>query len=222
MLDKINGVIFDLDGTLIDSMWIWEEIDIEYLQRYESELPKDLQHEINGMSFTETACYFKERFQIPDSIEEIKQEWNRMAWQKYRDEIPLKDGAMEFLSYLKKQNIPCGIASSNSKELIELVVNKHKIAGFFQSIRNSCEVKQGKPSPDIYLLVAEDLGVKPEECLVFEDVMQGVIGGKRANMKVCNVFDEHVKGDAGQIKRIADYFIKSYHEIMQNKFEIVN
>ena len=222
MLDGMKGIIFDLDGTLIDSMWIWEQIDIDYLARFQHTLPSGMQNEINGMSFLETANYFKNRFQIPDSIETIQNDWNTMAWQKYEEEVQLKDGVFEFLEHLKELNIPCGIASSNSKELIELVVKKHGIDHYFKSIRNSCEVKQGKPAPDIYLLVAEDMGIRPEECLVFEDVLQGVQGGKSANMKVCNVYDIHVKQDSGMIKKIADYFIKSYHEIMEQTYEVIN
>ena len=80
---KYKGVIFDLDGTLVDSMWMWEAIDIEYLARFGIELPPDLQKKISGMSFSETAVYFKETFKIPDSLEKIKQTWNEMAFYKY-------------------------------------------------------------------------------------------------------------------------------------------
>ena len=72
ILDRIKAVIFDLDGTLVDSMWMWEDIDIEYLGRYGLSCPEDLQKAIEGMSFTETAVYFKERFGLPDSIEGVR------------------------------------------------------------------------------------------------------------------------------------------------------
>ena len=79
ILDHIKAVIFDLDGTLVDSMWMWEDIDIEYLGRYGLSCPEDLQKAIEGMSFTETAVYFKERFGLPDSIVEIKEAWIAMS-----------------------------------------------------------------------------------------------------------------------------------------------
>ena len=88
MLDEIQAVIFDLDGTLVDSMWMWKDIDIEYLRQYGIELPETLQQDIEGMSFTETATYFKETFQIPKSLEEIKQDWYDMAYEKYAHEVP--------------------------------------------------------------------------------------------------------------------------------------
>ena len=90
ILDYIKAVIFDLDGTLVDSMWMWEDIDIEYLGRYGLSCPEDLQKAIEGMSFTETAVYFKERFGLPDSIEEIKEAWIAMSLEKYEKEVPLK------------------------------------------------------------------------------------------------------------------------------------
>lgn len=215
MLKDIDAVIFDLDGTLIDSMWMWEIIDIEYLARFGLEFPKDLQSKIEGMSFSETATYFKERFNLPDSLDQIKSDWNQMAWDKYLYEVPLKEGVKEFLDYLKENNIPAGIATSNSKELVDLIIDKHNLRGYFSSIRTSCEVEKGKPSPDIYLLVAKDLGVEPSRCLVFEDVIQGIMAGKNANMKVCAVYDKFSEKDYEQKIKLADYYIDSMNEVLQ-------
>ena len=92
-LSEIKGVIFDLDGTLVDSMWMWKAIDIEYLGKRGLDCPEDLQKKIEGMSFSETAVYFKERFHLPDSLEEIKAEWTRMSLDKYENQVPLKPGA---------------------------------------------------------------------------------------------------------------------------------
>ena len=83
MLENIKAVIFDLDGTLVDSMWMWREIDIEYLAGFGIELPDDLQKSISGMSFSETAEYFKDRFGIKDDTDTIKKRWNEMAWDMY-------------------------------------------------------------------------------------------------------------------------------------------
>ena len=215
MLKDIKAVIFDLDGTLVDSMWMWRSIDIEYLGRYGIEMPLDLQSCIEGKSFSETACYFKERFHIPDSLEQIKNDWNRMAWDKYDNEVPLKEGVVELLLHLKQQGIPAGIATSNSRELVELIVRKHGIEEYFLAIRTSCEVAMGKPSPDIYLLVASDLGVEPQHCLVFEDVLQGVMAGKNANMKVCAVYDEYSEKDFKEKLRLSDYYVNSITEVLE-------
>ncbi len=214
MLKDIDAVIFDLDGTLVDSMWMWESIDIEYLNRFGISLPTDLQGKIEGMSFSETAIYFKQRFDLPDSLDQIKSDWNQMAWNKYMNEVPLKEGVISLLKYLKQQNIPAGIATSNSRELVDLIIEKHKIKDYFVSIRTSCEVAKGKPSPDIFLLVAKDLGAKPSRCLVFEDVLQGVMAGKNANMKVCAVYDKFSEKYQKEKIKLADYFVNSISEVL--------
>lgn len=214
MLKDIDAVIFDLDGTLVDSMWMWKTIDIEYLNKYGLEFPKGLQSSIEGMSFTETAIFFKDKFNLKDSLDQIKSDWNKMAWDKYLYEVPLKEGVLEFLEYLKANNIPAGIATSNSRELVDLIIEKHNIGKYFASIRTSCEVNKGKPSPDIYLLVAMDLMVEPRKCLVFEDVIHGIMAGKNANMKVCSVYDEFSENVEQQKIRLSDYYIRSMKEIL--------
>ena len=213
MLENIKAVIFDLDGTLVDSMWMWRDIDIEYLGRFGIPLPETLQKDISGMSFSETAVYFKETFDIPDSLEEIKKTWNDMAFYKYTHEVPPKPGVLEFLKRLKTLDIRTGIATSNSKELAKAVVESLNISGYMDEIHTSCEVAKGKPAPDIYLLVAKCLGVKPEECLVFEDIPEGILAGKRAGMKVCAVEDEFSLGMTEEKKKLADYYITHYDEV---------
>jgi len=214
MLKNIDAVIFDLDGTLIDSMWMWKQIDVEYLSKFDLELPDNLQTEIEGMSFSETAVYFKNRFQLTDTLDEIKAAWNEMAYNKYRYEVPFKDGALDFLKYLKKHRIKTGIATSNSKDLVNAVVANYGLADLFDSIHTSCEVEKGKPAPDIYHLVAKDLEVEPGRCLVFEDVVNGIKAGKNASMKVCAVYDDFSKDDDSEKRVLADYYIRDFSEVL--------
>lgn len=209
-----KAVIFDLDGTLVDSMWMWRRIDIEYLGRFGIALPDDLQSCIEGMSFHETSVYFKERFQLSDSLEQIKADWNRMALEHYRKDVTLKDGAREFLSELQKRGIRTGIATSNSRELLETVLSALNIRECFTSIHTSCEVARGKPSPDIYLHVAQALGCRPEDCLVFEDILPGVRAGKAAGMTVCGVADDYSKDMRWRIRQETDDYIFSFRELL--------
>lgn len=213
MLKDKKAVIFDLDGTLVDSMWMWKAIDVEYLGRFGIPVPETLQKDISGMSFSETAEYFKETFHIPDSLEEIKAAWNEMAMYKYTHEVPMKPGAREFLSRLKERGIRTGIATSNSKELARAVVEAQGIAELLDEIHTSCEVAKGKPAPDIYLLVAECLHVEPKDCLVFEDIPEGILAGKNAGMQVCAIEDAFSLPMTEEKKKLADYYIVSYDEI---------
>ena len=118
-LKNKKAVLFDLDGTLVDSMWMWPQIDVEFLGRFGYDCPGDLERAVEGMSFSETAAYFKERFSLPMTLEEIKECWSQMAMDKYRTQVPLKPGALEFLRYCKDQGIATGIATSNGRPIVD-------------------------------------------------------------------------------------------------------
>lgn len=214
MLQDIKTVIFDLDGSLVDSMWMWRAIDIEYLGRFGIPLPEDLQSRIEGMSFSETAVYFKEHFPIPDSIDQIKEDWNCMAWDKYANEVPLKPGIPEFLERCREEGIKLGIATSNSRQLVENIAKVHNLRDYFSCIMTGCDVAHGKPSPDIYLAVAEGLDCPPSQCLVFEDIIPGIQAGKAAGMRVCAVEDAYSVNDRERKKALADYYISDYYAIL--------
>lgn len=213
MLTDIQAVIFDLDGTLVDSMWMWGDIDVEYLGRHKIAVPQGLDKEIEGMSYTQTAAYFKERFALPYPLDEIKEEWVRMAYDKYRHEVPLKKGALDFLQYVRARGIRTGIASSNSVELVRAVLESNRVLPYFESVHTACEVPEGKPAPDIYLLVAKELRVPPGRCLVFEDVPNGIRAGKNAGMRVCAVEDAFSAKDREEKRLLADYYINDYDDI---------
>ncbi len=213
MFNNIEGVIFDLDGTLIDSMWVWYEIDVEFLGKRGFELPEDLQREIEGMSFTETANYFKERFDLDETIEEIQAEWDEMTFDYYKERVALKEGVKELLDYLSKKNIKMGIGTSNTKERTIDILKKYDIIHYFETIRTSCEVDRGKPYPDVFLKVAEDLGLRANECLVFEDTYAGVLAAKRAGMKVFAVADESSNKYKDEISELADKYLGSLNRI---------
>lgn len=211
MLDGIEAVIFDLDGSLVDSMWMWRAIDIEYLGRFGIPLPEDLQSKIEGMSFNETAIYFKENFHIPDSLERIKDDWNKMAWDKYANEVPLKPGIPEFLEACRTNGIKLGIATSNSRELVENIALVHGLKDYFSCIMTGCDVGKGKPAPDIYLAVAKELGVNTDRCLVFEDIIPGIQAGLSAGMRVCAVEDAYSVPQREAKRELANYYIEDYY-----------
>ena len=214
LLNGKKAVLFDLDGTLVDSMWMWKQIDIEFLGEYGYDCPDDLQKSIEGMSFSETAVYFKERFHLPLSLDEIKACWTQMSIDKYRYEVPMKKGAMEFLQYCKENGIQTGIATSNGREMVDAVIGSLNIGDYLQEITTACEVKAGKPEPDIYLEVAKRLGVNPSDCIVFEDIPAGIIAGKRAGMTVVAVEDDFSRAMKEEKCALADGFIEDYFELL--------
>lgn len=221
MLKGITTVLFDLDGTLADSMMVWTNIDIQFFEKRNMEFPDTIQKEIEGMSFTETAAYFKWRFNLPETVDELKALWSAQAIDEYRYHVKLKPGAREFVSYLRSQNIKIGIASSNSRGLLDAFFEAQDMTKDIDVVVTSCDVCAGKPAPDVYLKAAQLLESKPEECLVFEDIPMGILAGKNAGMTVCAVDDLYSSGMTDEKKQLADYFIHDFFEIMNQTYEVL-
>ncbi len=221
MLKGKKAVIFDMDGSLTDSMWIWLEVDKQYMGKYELTAPENFYPDIEGKSFIETAQYFLDAFPDLDfTVEDVCREWTEMAIEMYQTRVPLKEGAEEFLRRMDEQGILMGIATSNSKELAETVLNALHVRQYFTTIVTSDEVQRGKPEPDVYLKAAEELKVLPQECLVFEDIPNGIRAGKNAGMSVCAVHDSFSIPYEAVKRELADYYIHDYREIWNETYEI--
>ena len=215
-----KAAIFDMDGSLVDSMWIWPEVDRIYMEKYGLTQPDTFHKDIEGRSYTETAQYFVDTFPtLGRTREQVMQEWRDMTIRLYATKVFPKPGAVEFLNLAKENGILLGIATSNNREIAEAALTARGLDQYFDSVRTSCEVSAGKPAPDVYLKVAEDLGVEPSACLVFEDVPNGILAGKNAGMEVCAVDDEFSRPDEVGKKRLADYFIHDFYDIMNHTYE---
>lgn len=222
MLKGIEAVIFDIDGTLIDSMWIWTNIDDLFLAKYNLKEPEGFHEGMEGKSYSETAQYFLDLFpSLPHTREELEQEWYDMAYEIYTTQMELKKGAYEFVVEMHNKGIKLGIATSNNRSLAEGMLKNNGVFDYIGSIWTSCEAKAGKPNPAVYLHVAQDLGVAPEKCLVFEDVPNGILAGKNAGMKVCAVEDEFSKPQEDKKRELADYYIQDFDDIKNNTYEVL-
>lgn len=215
MIKKIKAAIFDLDGTLVDSMWVWQQIDIDYLASKNLKVPSTLKDEISHLSFTDVALYFKNTFNINDNIETILDTWNKMAFEHYSNNVKLKPGVLNYLQYLKNKGIKVGLASSNNLLLIETVLKSNGIYEYFDSITTTDEAKKNKSNPDVYLLAAHKLNTAPTDCVVFEDIVEAVKGAKLANMSVIAVYDESSKDSRDTLSNLADNYIYDYNELIK-------
>lgn len=213
-MNNFKAVIFDLDGTLIDSMEVWSKIDEEYLGSFGYEVPKNLQEEITHLTLTETANYFKDRFKIQDDTKEIISTWNNMALHHYSNDIKLKDSVIPFLDMLKDKGLKIALATSNSVPLLEAVLKNNNIYHYFDAITTTEEVKKAKDNPDIYLLSADKLNVSPKECLVFEDIVQAVKGAKLSGATVYAIHDKSSEHQKEELEKLADKYIFSFNELL--------
>lgn len=221
MLTDKKAVIFDMDGSLVDSMWLWPEVDHIYMTRHNLTMPENFHKDIEGMSYEETAQYFMETFPTLDcTAEEIMQEWLEMTLELYRTKVFLKPGADKFLERMQEENILLGIATSNARELAEAALDALGIKDCFTAICTSGEVAAGKPAPDVFLKAAELMKVDPKHCLVFEDVPNGIRAGKNAGMTVCAVEDDFSKPDEAEKRSLADFYIRDFNDIWEKTYEI--
>ncbi|MCK5763775.1 MAG: HAD family phosphatase [Clostridiales bacterium] len=215
MLTGIKAVIFDMDGTLLDSLWVWKEIHEDFKKKYKLRYEESaMRREIDGMSFLEVAEYFKTNYGMQQSCEQISDEWVEMAVDYYRNKVEIKKNAVEFMKLLKDKDIKIGISTSNLPELVNEVIDRYGLNEYIGAFTSASEVEAGKPHPAVYLKSAERLNVVPSDCIVFEDIPQGVMGAKNAGMQVCGVYDKDNGPTVNETKELADYFIYGYDEVL--------
>ncbi|MDY3909728.1 MAG: HAD family phosphatase [Eubacterium sp.] len=209
---KIKGVIFDLDGTILDSTWVWSRIDIDFLGKHGISVPEDYAKAIISMSFEDVARYTIERFSLTQTVEEVMDEWNRMARDSYAHEVTLKPGTKELLLWLQEQGIPAGIATSNSASLFVPCLKNNGIYDLFHSFTETGDVKRGKEFPDVYIKAAEKLGCKPEECVVFEDIMPALRAAKKGGFVTVGVRENKWNYAPAVFAENCDFVISEIYE----------
>jgi len=209
-----KGAIFDLDGTLLDSLWVWDEVDKNFLGRRGIEVPDDYMDIINPMGVMQTAEYTIKRFSLSDTPQDLIAEWNMLALREYKSNVKMKPGAQKYLNLLKNNSVKLGIATASDPEIYIPALKNLGIYDLFDAITHADEVSRGKDFPDIYLLAAKKLGATPEKCVVFEDIYSGINSAKSAGFYTVGVYEEYSKKDKDKIIKTADKYIYSFDELM--------
>ncbi len=209
-----KGAIFDLDGTLIDSMGVWRQIDIDFLKKRGYEATMDYTSAIAHMGVDENASYTKKRYNLNESEEDIKNEWYDMAIEAYSNTIRLKKGVYEYLTHLNRQNVKMAIATASEQDLVIPVLRNNKILDLFENITTIKEVKRSKGNPDVYIKCAEKMNLKINECMVFEDILEGVKGAKKGGFYTVAVYDYWAEKSRNEIIEKADRYIRDFTELI--------
>ncbi len=207
-----KGAIFDLDGTLINSMKVWENADYALAEKYGFTPDREYWDRVTTCSFLEGAAYITERFNLGKTAQEIADELYAVALDCYKYEIGLKPGADRILKKLKADGFKIAIATSNVEEMTYAVLKANGIFEYFDAFIYCDAVGRNKSFPDVYLAAAEKLGVAADECYVFEDVPYALDGAKKAGAETIGVYDEYSADKEEQMREKADRYIMSLED----------
>lgn len=213
-ITDFDGIIFDLDGTFIDSMDVWHEVDVEFFKRRGIPLPPDYKETIKTMHFVSAAEYTKEKFNLPDSVNSIIEEWRSLCMKQYKTTVPLKDGAGEFIKFCKENGLKTAYATASDDDLCKAVLKHNGVLHLFDSKTYVHEAGKDKTHPDVYLLAAKKIGVTPSKCLVVEDILAGLKSAKNAGFTAIAMFDESSANDWEEMRKTADKSIHSFKELL--------
>ena len=211
----IEAVIFDMDGTLIDSTGLWHEIDKKFFARRNMELPKDYAQKIVHLGLKQAAIFTKKEYGIEETPEEIIQEWRQMAIDFYVNEVQLKDGALELLKIFKDKGLKLAIATANDAELYMPCVNRLKIASYFDFIDDVNVSQKGKEDGKIYLDLVDKMESKPENTLVLEDMPTCLKTVHGIGFPTIAVFDKASEKYEEEKRSNSDLFINNFNELIK-------
>jgi HAD superfamily hydrolase (TIGR01509 family) len=186
----IEAVVFDLDGVVVDSEQVWDDVREELAKERGGRWHDRAQADMMGMSSPEWSAYMHDVIGLPESPAEINDEVVRRMIERYGESLPLLDGAIAAIHGLAAR-FTLGVASSSNRSIIELVLERAGVAGLFAAVVSSEEVARGKPAPDVYLEAARRLGVEPERCAAIEDSSNGLRAAHAAGMRVVAVPNVH-------------------------------
>ena len=211
----IQAVIFDMDGTLIDSTGIWHEIDKAFFAKRNMELPKDYAQHIVHLGLTQAAVYTKETYHLEESIQDIIKEWHDMSVDMYKYHVPLKEGALELLKLFKSNGIKMAIATANDEPLYRPCIERLGIGDYFDEIADVNTAKEGKQSAKIYLDLAKKMGAEPRNTLVLEDMPTCVKTAFNSGFITVAVYDNASKEYDKEKKENSVLFINSFYELIE-------
>lgn len=207
-----NAAIFDLDGTILDSMDVWEHIDIQFLKKRNLPVPENYVTEICARSFEEAAQYTIDLFGLQETVEGIIEEWNNMAVEEYSNHVGLLPYALDYLLCLKEHGIKLAVATGLPEKLYMPCLKNNSILELFDALCSTDEVQRGKEYSDVFELAARKLGVAPEHCIVFDDVLPAIKSAKAARMLAGGIYDKYSADQRAEIERIADIYLLNFRQ----------
>jgi HAD superfamily hydrolase (TIGR01509 family) len=215
MLKKYKYAIFDLDGTLIDSMSAWKNVGKDYLTKRGIKPPDNLNEIISSMSMIESANYFKKEFKIRDCQEQIISDTNKLIENKYKYELPLKPYVKEYLSHLEKNSTIMCVATATPVQFAETALKRLEVLHYFSFIICCDQVRVGKSTPDIYYLALEKMKANIKDTIVYEDADYAMRTAKNEGFYTIGVYDNYTCIPKEKIKLFCNIYIDSFRCLLE-------
>jgi len=210
-----EAAIFDLDGTLLDSMYVWHHIDKVYFARRGMVTPPDYGRALAGLSYRESAEYTKKRFGFTEPWEEIVQEWTDLAREEYACHVPLKPGALEYLQFLKASGVKLAVATALPEYLYRPCLEHLGVLEMFETLCSTDDTGgRGKKNGEVFLLAAKRMNMDPAKCAVFEDTLEGMRGAKAAGMLAYCAKDASNSHAHPEIETFADGMVDCFLDLL--------
>lgn len=208
----IRGVIFDVDGVLLNSMPVWENLGEIYLERLGIEAEKGLGETLFAMSLEEGADYLIENYGLKQTPGEIIAGLNREVQDFYGRKVPLKEGVRGYLQEFRDRKIPMAIATSGDRANAEAALKRLKVLSYFRAVFTCLEIGSSKSHPDIYYAAALQLDTDPSDTWVFEDALHAIRTAKKAGFRTAGVYDRASGRDLAQIRDTADIYLPEFKD----------
>lgn len=213
-----KGIIFDMDGTLLDSMGMWHQLDRRFLRENGIEPPAGISDIVKTMTVDAAAAYFVERFALPMTAEQVNARIAEIAAAEYRLHLPLKPYAKEFLQAVSQRGIPCVLASATYAELLETALERLGIRQYFRAVLTPSADLPGKHQPDIYIKAAKILGTAPAETVVIEDALHAAETAKRAGFCTVGMRDASDQDDWAALEAVCVKTVDGWDELLTDDF----
>lgn len=209
---KIRGAIFDLDGTLLDSMGTWARLSAEYAREHGYEPDPEFLEALRPVALRQAAEMMIDRYGLSESVDEIVDIFLDRVGYFFDNVFELKPGVRAFVRALRERGIPCCVATAAERTHTEKALTRLDLIDAFDFLLTTDEVGKSKMFPDIFLTSAERLGVPMEACVVFEDSLYAMTTAKRAGFPVAAIYESEAVGDLNAIRRVSDVFMRSFEE----------